>query len=160
MRLLRCSINIFNNWLNIFWAKTDKKDQLDIYSIHRTNNNHPTNQPTNQPIPPSYLVLFFSPFSFRCVALYVVVVLLLPYPVCYSSVSVFAFDGSLLETLYVALLFIVDFLHPPLFVFIAHLHSIFWQRIIRNVSLLRWFLFGICVCLAGALACILFSVSN
>lgn len=96
---------------------------------------------------------FFCLVRFRFVALrcMLLLLLLLPYPVFYSSVSVFAFDGSLLETLYVALLFIVDFLHPPLFVFIAHLHSIFWLRIIRNVSLLRWFLFGVCVlCLAGA----------
>lgn len=47
-----------------FWAKTDEKDQLDIYSIYRTNNNHPTNQFHHR-----ILLCFFSPFSFRCVAL-------------------------------------------------------------------------------------------
>lgn len=55
-----------------FWAKTDEKDQLDIYSIYRTNNNHPTNQPTNSTIVLCFFVFFvWSVFvSLRCVVCY------------------------------------------------------------------------------------------
>lgn len=55
-----------------FWAKTDEKDQLDIYIryIERIT----TIQPTNSTIVLCFL-FFFCPFSFRCVALYVIVVI-------------------------------------------------------------------------------------